>query len=185
MRAFGCASGGLVRTPIEGPRPTRRIPLSPGDAPSADAPAAPTAHPHPPLSPPPPPAAAARPPQELARRTLAGEPLYPLDALAGTPLSHCDGAVPCSFFHPGQTCGQHALSIFPHNYQRALRVYLPVYLLPMVLVHRQRLLKDPLPILNKAAFGIARCAPGGPRAPLGAGHRRLPLPSRHWPLRRT
>lgn len=99
--------------------------------------------------------------QELARRTAAGKPLYPLTSLQGTPYAHCDGRVPCRFFHPGQTCSQHAMSIFPHNYERALRVYLPVYLLPMLLVHRQRLLKEPLPILNKAALGVARCGHSG------------------------
>jgi len=93
-------------------------------------------------------------------RTAAGKPPFPLTALQGTPYAHCDSSVPCNFFHPGQTCAEHALSIFPLNYERALRVYLPVYVLPMLLVHRQKLLKDPLPILNKAAFGVARCALG-------------------------
>jgi hypothetical protein len=96
-------------------------------------------------------------PQELAARTARGLPLSPLKALAGTPYEHCDGSVPCRFFHPGQTCAQHAVSILPLNYERALRVYLPVYVLPMLLVHRQQLLKQPRPILNKAAYGVARC----------------------------
>jgi hypothetical protein len=39
---------------------------------------------------------------------------------------------------------------------RALSVYLPVYLLPAALVHRQALLKRPLPILSKCLQGVAR-----------------------------
>ena len=97
--------------------------------------------------------------QELALRTAAGLPPAPLAALAGTPHADCaHGAIPCGFFHPGQTCAGHALSLLPPNYMRALRVYLPVYLLPALLVHRKALLRDPLPILRKAAAGVARSA---------------------------
>jgi hypothetical protein len=62
------------------------------------------------------------PPQELALRSAARLPLSPLDALAGTPHAGCDGSVPCSFFHPGQSCAGHALSILPHNFERAIKV---------------------------------------------------------------
>ncbi|KAI8466070.1 MAG: hypothetical protein J3K34DRAFT_524830 [Monoraphidium minutum] len=94
--------------------------------------------------------------QELARRSARRLPLHPLSSLAGTPHAAAAAPIPCGFFHPGQSCAGHAVSILPRNYERALRVYVPVYLLPMLLVHRQRLLKEPLPILNKAAFGVAR-----------------------------
>lgn len=38
--------------------------------------------------------------------------------------------------HPGHSCASHPLSIVPGTYLRALGVYLPVYLLPALLVHR-------------------------------------------------
>jgi hypothetical protein len=44
----------------------------------------------------------------------------------------------------------------PQAYVRALSVYLPVYLLPALLVHRQQLLKDPSGILGKVVLGTAR-----------------------------
>jgi hypothetical protein len=47
-------------------------------------------------------------------------------------------------------------SFLPRAYLRALRVYLPVYLIPAILVHRQRLLQKPLDIGGKVAAGIAR-----------------------------
>lgn len=94
--------------------------------------------------------------QELAERTAAGRPLNPLNSLIGTPHAHSKGPIPCHFFHPGQTCVEHPLKLFLPAYERALSVYLPVYVLPALLVHRQELLKQPLPILHKLLFGIAR-----------------------------
>ena len=64
--------------------------------------------------------------------------------------------MPCSFFHPHQTCWQHPLQLLLPAYSRALSVYIPVYLLPALLVHRQELLKRPVPILQKVLQGIAR-----------------------------
>lgn len=99
--------------------------------------------------------------QELAERTASGRALGPLTCLAGTPHARQVAPVPCHFFHPGQACIQHPLSMLLPAYSRALSVYLPVYLLPAVLVHRQQLLKRPLPILTKCLQGVARCAPRG------------------------
>jgi hypothetical protein len=48
------------------------------------------------------------------------------------------------------------LSLLGPAYSRALSVYLPVYVLPALLVHRQQLLKQPLPILHKVLLGISR-----------------------------
>jgi len=94
--------------------------------------------------------------QELAERTAAGKPLGPLTSLMGTPHVHRVAPVPCHFFHPDQTCWQHPLQLLLPAYSRALSVYIPVYLLPALLVHRQQLLKQPLPILQKVLQGIAR-----------------------------
>lgn len=62
-------------------------------------------------------------------------------------------------------CLQHPLQLLLPAYSRALSVYLPVYLLPALLVHRQALLKQPLPILQKLLVGIARCVQPGATAP--------------------
>lgn len=56
----------------------------------------------------------------------------------------------------GQDCWSHAAGLVPQAYVRALSVYLPVYLLPALLVHRQQLLKDPSGILGKVVLGTAR-----------------------------
>ena len=94
--------------------------------------------------------------QELAQRTSRGAPVGPLTSLMGTPHAHTTSSIPCHFFHPGQGCWDHAASLLPHTYRRALSVYLPVYLLPALLVHRQELLKSPGPILAKVLLGTAR-----------------------------
>lgn len=94
--------------------------------------------------------------QELAERTTAGRPVSPLISLIGTPHAHSRGSVPCHFFHPGQTCVEHPLKLFLPAYERALSVYLPVYVLPALLVHRKQILQRPLPIVQKLLLGIAR-----------------------------
>lgn len=50
----------------------------------------------------------------------------------------------CTYFqiiHGNQSCGGHVLSFFIQAYKRAIPVYLPVYLIPALIVHRQGLLK--------------------------------------------
>ncbi len=44
---------------------------------------------------------------------------------------------PCRWMHEGQSCNGNALAFFPGAYLRALPVYLPVYVLPAILVHRR------------------------------------------------
>jgi hypothetical protein len=81
---------------------------------------------------------------------------------SGGPHPHFGGGLlaplACAFFHPGQSCAQHAVGFVPGAWLRALRVYVPVYLLPMLLVHRGRLLTPgaALPLLKRAAQGVAR-----------------------------
>ncbi|KAG8632934.1 uncharacterized protein LOC110607054 [Manihot esculenta] len=64
--------------------------------------------------------------------------------------------IPCSIIHGNQSCGEHVVSFFIQAYKRALPVYLPVYLIPALIVHRQGLLKRPCNILGKGLLGTAR-----------------------------
>ncbi|VFQ86735.1 unnamed protein product [Cuscuta campestris] len=64
--------------------------------------------------------------------------------------------VPCTMVHGDQSCGAHFLTFLIQAYKRALPVYLPVYLIPALIVHRQGLLKRPYTILWKGIFGTAR-----------------------------
>ncbi|XP_057533388.1 uncharacterized protein LOC130811204 isoform X2 [Amaranthus tricolor] len=64
--------------------------------------------------------------------------------------------VPCSFVHGNQSCEAHFLTFLVEAYKRAVPVYLPVYLVPALIVHRQDLLKRPYSIVGKSVFGIAR-----------------------------
>ncbi|KAM3342519.1 hypothetical protein P3S68_027485 [Capsicum galapagoense] len=64
--------------------------------------------------------------------------------------------VPCSIVHENQGCGEHFISFLIQAYKRALPVYLPVYLVPAFIVHRQGLLKRPNTILAKGLLGTAR-----------------------------
>lgn len=43
--------------------------------------------------------------------------------------------------HGDQSCSAHIFSFLVQAYKRALPVYLPVYLIPALIVHRQDLLK--------------------------------------------
>ncbi|KAI4307390.1 hypothetical protein L6164_030588 [Bauhinia variegata] len=64
--------------------------------------------------------------------------------------------VPCSIVHGNQSCTRHVVSFLLQAYKRAFPVYLPVYLIPALIVHRQGLLKRPYTILAKGAVGTAR-----------------------------
>ncbi|ONI35116.1 hypothetical protein PRUPE_1G517000 [Prunus persica] len=64
--------------------------------------------------------------------------------------------VPCSIVHGDQSCSAHIISFLVQAYKRALPVYLPVYLIPALIVHRQDLLKRHYSILLKGLLGTAR-----------------------------
>ena len=49
---------------------------------------------------------------------------------------HTVATHPCEWAHEGETCSYAAFKFFPGAYLRALPVYLPVYVLPAILVHR-------------------------------------------------
>ena len=44
--------------------------------------------------------------------------------------------------HPGQSCGAHFLHFLRGAYARAVGVYIPVYLVPALVVHRATWLKQ-------------------------------------------
>lgn len=112
--------------------------------------------------------------RELGERTAAGMPLSlmgdegagvpPMKALALAPASHvaavlASGSHPCDWAHPGTTCDGNAARFLPGAYARALPVYLPVYILPALLVHRRRLLTpgpDAAALWAKVLKGAAR-----------------------------
>ncbi|PIA52155.1 hypothetical protein AQUCO_01000200v1 [Aquilegia coerulea] len=64
--------------------------------------------------------------------------------------------VPCSIIHGNQSCAAHIVSFLIQAYGRALPVYLPIYLIPALIVHRQDLFKRSYSILAKGLFGTAR-----------------------------
>ncbi|KAH9690734.1 TMEM135 C rich domain-containing protein [Citrus sinensis] len=64
--------------------------------------------------------------------------------------------VPCSIVHGNQGCLTHVVSFFIQAYKRALPVYLPVYLIPALIVHRKGLLERPYTILGKGLLGTTR-----------------------------
>ena len=101
------------------------------------------------------------------QRQGQGSPPRTLRALRGTPHEAFCGSVPCSFLHRGKSCPRANLEFLPEAFLRALPVYLPVYLVPALFVHRQRLL-DPvmgvqiwrrlvLGMLRSSAFLAAFC----------------------------
>ncbi|KAI5069036.1 hypothetical protein GOP47_0015337 [Adiantum capillus-veneris] len=65
-------------------------------------------------------------------------------------------SIPCSMVHGSQGCLSHFFWFLGQAYQRSLPVYVPVYLIPAIIVHRQAILKNPLPIFSKTLLGMAR-----------------------------
>ncbi|CAK0784870.1 hypothetical protein CVIRNUC_008075 [Coccomyxa viridis] len=79
--------------------------------------------------------------RELSERSWRGDTPAPLESLKGTEYEHMVATHPCEWAHEGETCSYAAAKFFPGAYLRALPVYLPVYILPAILVHRKALLK--------------------------------------------
>ncbi|GAB4820265.1 hypothetical protein N2152v2_007311 [Parachlorella kessleri] len=96
--------------------------------------------------------------RELASLSAAAPGPHRLDALKGTPHQDFCSSIPCSFWHPGHTCATHIPSYWPMAYLRALPVYLPVYLIPALFVHRRALVNPSTApqIWKKLAAGILR-----------------------------
>ncbi|KXZ55453.1 hypothetical protein GPECTOR_2g1002 [Gonium pectorale] len=100
--------------------------------------------------------------REHALRNTLGLPPGPLQSLARSHLAYLNArpgrlrTTPCEFFHPGQSCAAHALSVLPQAYGTALSVYVPFYAVSSVLVHRTALLAKPGELLPKMAVGVLR-----------------------------
>ncbi|KAK9825197.1 hypothetical protein WJX81_006470 [Elliptochloris bilobata] len=95
--------------------------------------------------------------RELAHRHWHGLPPEPLAALVGTENEGLVAEHPCDWAHPGVGCNENALRFLPAAYLRALPVYLPVYLLSGLLVHRRALFAAGAPeIWAKVLKGAAR-----------------------------
>ncbi|XP_052191255.1 uncharacterized protein LOC127800590 isoform X2 [Diospyros lotus] len=100
---------------------------------------------------------------EGAKKLLSGLPLTNLEAIEKYyNARHVDikldpqMKVPCSILHGNQSCSSHSISFLFQAYRRALPVYIPVYLIPALIVHRQDLFKRPYTILWKGLLGTAR-----------------------------
>lgn len=96
--------------------------------------------------------------REMCHRHAAGVPPGRLRSLRGTPHEKFTGKIPCEFLHPGTTCSEHTMRFLPEAYLRALPVYIPVYIIPAAIVHRQKLL-DPgarQELWTKMALGMLR-----------------------------
>ena len=106
--------------------------------------------------------------QELCNRNARSRRPYrgPLRALRDTPHAPTPVRLPCDFLGPGSApcprhhCLAHAVAEVPGAFARALPVYLPVYLVPAVLVHRTKLfnLSHAKSVLSKALLGAVRSA---------------------------
>ncbi|WCJ44463.1 hypothetical protein M5689_025129 [Euphorbia peplus] len=64
--------------------------------------------------------------------------------------------IPCSILHGNASCSSHIIPFFLESYKRALPIYLPVYLFPALIVHRQGLFKSASSILGRVLLSIAR-----------------------------
>ncbi|KAK9806740.1 hypothetical protein WJX72_001016 [[Myrmecia] bisecta] len=96
--------------------------------------------------------------RELAIRNKQGLEPGPLKLLQHTDLRDFHARIPCGILHPGQTCNQHFASFLPEAYLRALPVYLPVYFLPAILVHRKHLIQKETAakIWRRVGLGVLR-----------------------------
>ena len=97
--------------------------------------------------------------QELTAHNATGQAPIRLPSLQGTPHEEFCHTRPCGFIHKGHSCNTNVLTFLPQAYARALPVYLPVYFLPAILVHRKRLLdtKAGLQILGKVRVLLPFC----------------------------
>lgn len=104
--------------------------------------------------------------QELARNNNLGLPPQKLAELQGTRHADFCERTPCGYLHPGRRCSTNVFAFLPRAYLRALPVYAPVYILPAILVHRQKLLKvGELPFLVNPSLEAQGCR-RSPRRPL-------------------
>lgn len=69
------------------------------------------------------------------------------------------GTLHCNVLHlPVQSCSAHALTYFATGWLRAVRLYAPVHLLPLLLLRSSALVRKPLGTTSQAAINIGRSA---------------------------
>lgn len=56
-----------------------------------------------------------------------------------TSLGRPTRQLPCDVVHPQASCTGHAVHFFPEALTRAIPVYIPVYIVPAIVIHRQKL----------------------------------------------
>lgn len=95
--------------------------------------------------------------QELVMNNASSPlPSTDLEALKGTGhLPICTRNV-CDLLHPGQSCAGHLAQFLPSAYLKALPVYLPVYIIPAIIVHRKNFFLRPREIWLKFLKGCMR-----------------------------
>jgi len=73
-----------------------------------------------------------------------GKSKYVMDSIRDmcreTSLGRPTRQLPCDVVHPQTSCSSHSVSFFPEALARAIPVYIPVYIIPALLIHRQKLL---------------------------------------------
>ncbi len=73
-----------------------------------------------------------------------GKSKYVMDSIRDmcreTSLGRPTRQLPCDVVHPQTSCSSHSVSFFPEALARAIPVYIPVYIIPALLIHRQTLL---------------------------------------------
>eukprot|EP00249_Psilotum_nudum_P010784 c22767_g1_i1 orf=1055-1951(+) len=75
----------------------------------------------------------------------------------GVGFQHMPGMrILCKIIHGNDGCISHFFRFLAEAYIRALEVYIPVYLIPAIIVHRQALLQKNNDSLLKTALGTAR-----------------------------
>lgn len=91
--------------------------------------------------------------------SLAVAPLRAQSA-AGPAAAARAHVVPQTLFRPRQGAVEHFVRFTIDGFRRALPVYVPVYIVPFLLVHRKRLLRPhtAMPLAGKLVQGIARSA---------------------------
>lgn len=95
--------------------------------------------------------------QELiAKNAESPLPSAELQALKGTGHLPIFTRSVCDLLHPGQSCAGHLAQFLPSAYLRAFPVYLPVYIIPAILVHRKNFFIQPKQILLKFLKGCLR-----------------------------
>ena len=77
-------------------------------------------------------------------------------AKALPPLEMSAPFLHCQILHPGLGCASSVLTFFVAAFRRALPVYVPVYVIPLLLFRVRRLLSAPLSVLPRLALSIGR-----------------------------